>query len=66
MQRTMPTSNIHRATVTGCDSHYVGSITIDADLLVNHSPRVVHLHTRNGILNIDREVATLLRAPTAA
>jgi aspartate 1-decarboxylase len=26
-------SKIHRATVTGCDLHYVGSITIDADLL---------------------------------
>jgi aspartate 1-decarboxylase len=26
-------SKIHRATVTGCDLHYVGSITIDPDLL---------------------------------
>jgi aspartate 1-decarboxylase len=26
-------SKIHRATITGCDLHYVGSITIDADLL---------------------------------
>jgi aspartate 1-decarboxylase len=26
-------SKIHRATVTDCDLHYVGSITIDADLL---------------------------------
>jgi aspartate 1-decarboxylase len=26
-------SKIHRATVTGSDLHYVGSITIDADLL---------------------------------
>ena len=26
-------SKIHRATVTGCDLHYVGSITIDRDLL---------------------------------
>jgi aspartate 1-decarboxylase len=33
MQRTMLKSKIHRATVTGCDLHYVGSITIDADLL---------------------------------
>jgi aspartate 1-decarboxylase len=31
--RTMLKSKIHRATVTGCDLHYVGSITIDADLL---------------------------------
>ncbi|HEV2059049.1 MAG TPA: aspartate 1-decarboxylase [Solirubrobacteraceae bacterium] len=33
MQRTMLKSKIHRATVTGCDLHYVGSITIDGDLL---------------------------------
>ena len=26
-------SKIHRATVTDCDLHYVGSITIDCDLL---------------------------------
>ena len=33
MQRTMLKSKIHRATVTNCDLHYVGSITIDPDLL---------------------------------
>ena len=33
MQRTMLKSKIHRATVTDCDLHYVGSITIDPDLL---------------------------------
>jgi aspartate 1-decarboxylase len=33
MQRVMLKSKIHRATVTDCDLHYVGSITIDADLL---------------------------------
>ena len=33
MNRTMLKSKIHRATVTGSDLHYVGSITIDADLL---------------------------------
>ncbi len=33
MQRTMLKSKIHRGTVTGSDLHYVGSITIDADLL---------------------------------
>jgi len=33
MQRTMLKSKIHRATVSDCDLHYVGSITIDADLL---------------------------------
>jgi aspartate 1-decarboxylase len=33
MQRTMLKSKIHRATVTGSDLHYVGSITIDSELL---------------------------------
>lgn len=33
MLRTMMTSKIHRATVTQADLHYVGSVTIDADLL---------------------------------
>lgn len=33
MIRTMMTSKIHRATVTQADLHYVGSVTVDADLL---------------------------------
>ena len=33
MRRTMLKSKIHRATVTGSDLHYVGSITVAADLL---------------------------------
>src|SRR5207248_3464434 len=33
MHLTMRKSKIHRATVTDCDLHYVGSITIDPDLL---------------------------------
>ncbi|MCF4135983.1 aspartate 1-decarboxylase [Streptomyces sp. Tue 6430] len=33
MLRTMFKSKIHRATVTQADLHYVGSVTIDADLL---------------------------------
>jgi aspartate 1-decarboxylase len=33
MRRTMLKSKIHRATVTGSDLHYVGSITVDAELL---------------------------------
>lgn len=33
MRRTLMKSKIHRATVTGTDLHYVGSITIDADLM---------------------------------
>jgi aspartate 1-decarboxylase len=124
-------SKIHRATVTDCDLHYVGSITVDEDLLdaadirefeqvavvdvdngarfetytiagprgsgdmkVNgaaarlvhqgdtiivisyavydpddldhYEPRVVHVDAHNQIINVDSEVATLLRAPTAA
>jgi len=131
MQRTMLKSKIHRATVTDCDLHYVGSITIDPELLeaadirefeqvgvvdinngarfetytiagergsgdmkVNgaaarlvhrgdtiivisyggydpddlehYDPRVVHVGAHNEILNVDREVATLLGAPTPA
>jgi aspartate 1-decarboxylase len=124
-------SKIHRATVTDCDLHYVGSITIDEDLLDaadirefeqvavvdvdngarfetytiagprgsgdmklngaaarlvhrgdtiivisyaaydpdeldNYKPCVVHVDAHNQIINVDSEVATLLRAPTAA
>ena len=33
MNRTMLKSKIHRARVTGADLHYVGSITIDRNLL---------------------------------
>lgn len=33
MQRQMLKSKIHRATVTDCDVEYVGSITIDAELM---------------------------------
>ncbi|MCW2864676.1 MAG: aspartate 1-decarboxylase [Actinoallomurus sp.] len=33
MFRTMVKSKVHRATVTQADLHYVGSITIDADLM---------------------------------
>ncbi len=33
MNRTMLKSKIHRGRVTGSDLHYVGSITVDADLL---------------------------------
>ncbi|MGZ4197457.1 MAG: aspartate 1-decarboxylase [Solirubrobacteraceae bacterium] len=131
MHRTMLKSKIHRATVTDCDLHYVGSITIDEDLLDaadirefeqvavvdvdngarfetytiagprgsgdmklngaaarlvhrgdtiivnssaaydpdeldNYEPCVVHVDADNQIINVDSEVATLLRAPTAA
>jgi aspartate 1-decarboxylase len=33
ISRTMVRSKIHRATVTGADLHYIGSITIDESLL---------------------------------
>jgi aspartate 1-decarboxylase len=33
MQRVMLKSKIHRGSVTDCDLHYVGSITVDPDLL---------------------------------
>ena len=33
MQRHMLKSKIHRATVTDCDPDYVGSVTIDRDLM---------------------------------
>ena len=35
MQRQMLKSKIHRATVTDCDPDYVGSITIDPDLMAS-------------------------------
>lgn len=35
MQRTLLGSKIHRATVTQADLHYVGSITIDAELMAS-------------------------------
>jgi aspartate 1-decarboxylase len=131
MHRTMLKSKIHRATVTDCDLHYVGSITIDPELLEaadirefeqvavvdidngarfetytiagergsgdmklngaaarlvhrgdtiivisyagygpdeleHHQPRVVHVGARNEIVNVDREVATLVGASTFA
>lgn len=39
MQRTMMKSKIHRATVTGADVEYVGSITLDPELM-----RLADLH----------------------
>ena len=33
MQRTMLKSKIHRATVTDANLHYVGSVTVDEDLM---------------------------------
>ncbi|WP_406678644.1 aspartate 1-decarboxylase [Moorella sp. ACPs] len=48
MWRTMMKSKLHRATVTGADLNYVGSITIDselmaaADILPNEKVQVVN------------------------
>jgi aspartate 1-decarboxylase len=52
MQRTMLKSKIHRATVTDCDLHYVGSITIDPELLeaadINEFEQVAVVDIDNG------------------
>ena len=50
MRRTMLKSKIHRATVTGSDLHYVGSITIDRDLL---EAADVREHEQVHVLDID-------------
>jgi aspartate 1-decarboxylase len=50
MNRTMLKSKIHRATVTGSDLHYVGSITIDADLL---EAADVHEHEQVHVVDVD-------------
>jgi aspartate 1-decarboxylase len=50
MLRTMCKSKIHRATVTGADLHYVGSITIDpvlmeaADLMEYEQVQIVDIN----------------------
>jgi aspartate 1-decarboxylase len=79
MQRTMLKSKIHPELLDGADIRefeQVAVVDVDnsarfhtytiADELDNYSPRVVHVDARNEILNIDREVATLLRASTVA
>ena len=38
----------------------------DPDEMDNYDPCVVHVDAQNQIINVDSEVATLLRAPTAA
>ncbi|AIA06436.1 MULTISPECIES: aspartate 1-decarboxylase [Streptomyces] len=50
MQRTMLKSKIHRATVTEANLHYVGSVTVDrdlmdaADLLVGEQVHIVNVN----------------------
>jgi aspartate 1-decarboxylase len=50
MQRTMLKSKIHRATVTDSDLHYVGSITVDRDLL---EAADIREHEQVHVLDID-------------
>lgn len=50
MIRTMLKSKIHRATVTDSDLHYVGSITIDPDLLDAADIRV---HEQVAVVDVD-------------
>jgi aspartate 1-decarboxylase len=72
-------SKIHRATVIGCDPDYVGSITLDpelmgsADLLANeqvdvdsYAPIVVHVGERNEIVRVDSHPEVLLDSSLAS
>jgi aspartate 1-decarboxylase len=64
MNRTMLKSKIHRATVTGSDLHYVGSITIDADLL---EAADIREHEQVHVVDVDNgarfETYTIAGAP---
>jgi aspartate 1-decarboxylase len=50
MQRVMLKSKIHRATVTDSDLHYVGSITIDPELL---EAADIREHEQVHVLDVD-------------
>ena len=50
MRRRMMKSKIHRATVTDANLHYVGSITIDADLLAAAD---LHEYEQVAVVDID-------------
>jgi aspartate 1-decarboxylase len=50
MQRVMLKSKIHRATITDCDLHYVGSITIDPELM---AAAEILEHEQVHVLDID-------------
>lgn len=50
MRRTMLHAKIHRATITGSDLNYVGSITVDKDLL---DASGILEHERVHVLDID-------------
>ena len=64
MRRTMLKSKIHRATLTGSDLNYVGSITVDADLL---DAADIREHEMVHVLDIDNgarfETYTIAGAP---
>jgi aspartate 1-decarboxylase len=50
MRRRMMKSKIHRATVTGADLHYIGSVSVDPELLKLADIRE---HEQVAILDID-------------
>ena len=50
MQRVMLKSKVHRATVTDCDLHYVGSVTVDPGLL---EAADIREHEQVHVLDID-------------
>jgi aspartate 1-decarboxylase len=50
MIRTMLKSKIHRATITDSDLHYVGSITVDPDLLAAADIRI---HEQVAVVDVD-------------
>ena len=50
MQRMMLKSKIHRGTVTDCDLHYVGSITVDPELL---EAADIRQHEQVHVLDVD-------------
>lgn len=50
MIRTMLKSKIHRATITDSDLHYVGSITVDPDLL---EAADIHEHEQVAVVDVN-------------
>jgi aspartate 1-decarboxylase len=64
MNRTMLKSKIHRCRVTGSDLHYVGSITIDSDLL---DAADIREHEQVHVVDVDNgarfETYTIAGAP---
>ncbi|MDQ3522686.1 MAG: aspartate 1-decarboxylase [Gemmatimonadota bacterium] len=50
MLRTLCKSKIHRATVTGADLHYIGSITIDPALMAAAD---LHIYEQVQVVNVN-------------